>query len=285
MIKYLGIDENGYGPDLGPLVVTGVEIELEDPHLSKNVFNFIKDSKKLKWPSARAESTALGILKAAGLDALSFKRVLETFCINFDSITRICPSNLTPCFKDTSLPVWADTYIKFDLKILKIFVYIYCPLLFNNQLLRVKKKSLLNFMAFSSIWRKSKAEIVLADRLGGAITRYRKWFSLAGYQAVPVEEKDGLSVYDVQFLGRKFRVEFRQGADGVYLPVAMASIVGKYIREIYMHNLTEYVNSALGTAFPQINGYPGREDTKFVKENVHRLGLQVDCVIRKRSVD
>ena len=48
-LKIIGIDENGYGPLLGPLIVTGIKIELEgeDPLIAVSYTHLTLPTKRI----------------------------------------------------------------------------------------------------------------------------------------------------------------------------------------------------------------------------------------------
>ena len=76
---------------------------------------------------------------------------------------------------------------------------------------------------------------------------------------------------------------FRPEADGTSFEVALASIVSKYLRELFMHEFNEYWKTHLPDLAPTA-GYPG-DATRFLGEIEHlfaKLNLERDRIWRKR---
>jgi ribonuclease HII len=55
-----------------------------------------------------------------------------------------------------------------------------------------------------------------------------------------VAEGAEASTYEMRAGGRTVRLSFEVGADDLYLPVSLASMVSKYLRELLMDCMNEY---------------------------------------------
>ncbi len=86
---------------------------------------------------------------------------------------------------------------------------------------------------------------IVCDRLGGR-TRYRDLISreLAelelGFTVRTIEETDAHSGYEVDFGGTIVELSFMPEAESAHLPVAMASIAAKFVRELAMMRFNRY---------------------------------------------
>jgi ribonuclease HII len=82
---------------------------------------------------------------------------------------------------------------------------------------------------------------IQVDRQGGR-AHYRENLlrSFPGMDLRIVQEGDRTSVYELRTGGRMVRLSFEVEADDLYLPVALASMVSKYVRELLMECMNEY---------------------------------------------
>lgn len=82
---------------------------------------------------------------------------------------------------------------------------------------------------------------VVCDRLGGR-TRYAGALArvLPGATVVTIEESDELCRYRVERDGRRMVVLFMPECESAHLPVALASLVAKYVRELAMMRFNRY---------------------------------------------
>ena len=97
---------------------------------------------------------------------------------------------------------------------------------------------------------------IVVDRLGG------RWYYSDFLRATfpmrsltILEERADRSAYSIADGARTIRVSFEVGADGRHLPVALASLCAKYVRELFMRRL----NSHFGALDPRLAptaGYP-----------------------------
>jgi len=92
-LKIVGIDENGYGPLLGPLIITGIKIEMEgeDPLIETDVVQYrtpfrLKDSKYIFTRSShsykRGEQIVFEVFNLLGIKTKTFQELLNLISIN-----------------------------------------------------------------------------------------------------------------------------------------------------------------------------------------------------------
>ena len=117
---------------------------------------------------------------------------------------------------------------------------------------------------------------ILVDRQGGR-AHYRENLrrSFPGMDLRIVLEGDEVSTYELRQGSRLVRLSFQVKADDVYLPVALASMVSKYVRELLMECMNDYF-VALDPDLTPTAGY-WKDGTRFVEELRQRLpDLKVD---------
>jgi hypothetical protein len=147
---------------------------------------------------------------------------------------------------------------------------------YNTMVERVKNKSQVLFIAVTELIQglldRFPAEDlhIQVDRQGGR-TRYRESLlrSFPGGDLRIVQEGEGTSTYELRLGSRRVRLSFEVKADDRYLPVALASMVSKYIRELLMECMNRYF-LALDPALAPTAGY-WKDGTRFLEELRQRL--------------
>ncbi len=268
-VRVLGIDENGYGPMLGPLVVTGVLLEFDgEPfeELKTENFNFpikVQDSKKVfsRTPSSYAAGEILtwGILLAGGIESTDLRSMIMK--ISGEDV------NLHP---EIEVPVWARKAInleipaylrKVGIRVLEIKAKILQPLDFNEMIEFVDNKALLDYLLFEHLLYKMEFDfdIAMMGKIGGTKFYESNFFMRTGAQVVETyEEKKEMSGYRLKLPHREFDAYFILNGDEKYLPITLASIIGKYLREIFMLSLN--YEAGFKTPIPYASGY--RHDSR-----------------------
>jgi len=90
-----------------------------------------------------------------------------------------------------------------------------------------------------------------------------------------VQEGDRTSVYELRTGGRMVRLSFEVEADDLYLPVALASMVSKYIRELLMECMNEYF-VGMNASLKPTAGY-WKDGQRFVEDlRKHLPALEID---------
>jgi ribonuclease HII len=115
----------------------------------------------------------------------------------------------------------------------------------------------------------------------GGIRDYASRFSRFDSNRVEaLANRHGQRRYAVDGVGE---LRFEVDADARHLPVALASIVGKYVREVCMHRIGEfYQNDLPGLALA--SGYHDPVTTRFIETTEpsrRRLGIAPDCFRRQ----
>ena len=136
------------------------------------------------------------------------------------------------------------------------------------------------------LWRKCEGKRlrVVVDRQGGR-TRYlsplQRIFHGADFRIL--EESDTVSAYRIRQNGKVAEIVFTTGAESKHLPVALASMPSKYIRELFMELLNRFwARHVLGLT-PTAGYYTdGRRFFKEIASVVRRMGLSEELLYRSR---
>jgi ribonuclease HII len=276
MAVLVGIDEAGFGPILGPLVVSSSTFSLPDnllasdlwQILTKSVSNrrkylagrlLITDSKKAYTRSLgikHLERTVLTVLRCYGKEPATLSELVEVLCP--DCLERLSDY---PWYKDTRSyllsPDTADRTIAaavlvddlasngIELKALKS-----CCLdvaYYNKMVEAVKNKASVLFTATSQLIQAAYNDFpgenlhIVIDRQGGRM-HYRQNLQrmFPDMSMSIVRESPTVSSYDLQTDSGGMRVHFVVSADQQYLPVSLASMVSKYLREVLIGCMNRY---------------------------------------------
>jgi len=282
MLLYAGIDEAGYGPMFGPLLVSRTVMSIRDhspsdtlpdlwQHLAKAVCRTrskrkgripINDSKKIYSPASGLKHLELGVLSAAGLTDLK----PTTLCQWLDGIGETCHHNLNelPWYQPTQARPWADlptanspdelaiarsmlasTCEQAGVQLIDLGAAVVFENRFNRMVSATRSKAATSFTFVSShlraIWDRfsSQHPSVIVDRQSGR-THYRHLIAmtfpdtdLAVLQEDPKQSSYLLSAQRNQ-QKHSMTIRFEVDADANHMPVAIASMISKYTRELLM---------------------------------------------------
>jgi ribonuclease HII len=96
------------------------------------------------------------------------------------------------------------------------------------------------------------------------------------------EESEIASAYEVALPQRRFTVRFEVDSEAAHLPVALASMTAKYVRDLCMERLNRYFQSHMPELKPTA-GYYG-DGQRFIREIaavIERLAIDRDRLIRR----
>jgi len=288
-MTYVGIDENGLGPLLGPFVATGVSVVAGR---APGFHPVIADSKRV-FQSGRQESfrrieaTALAAARLAYGGRAEHPRAFLT------RVTGVSGCDAADPFCWNHLPdaaLWADSADvermvqalgrwlgEAGCRRLNISCGVVCPAELNRQFAAGISKSAVNLQSFISlIWQMAGAGGEVESGKVGGTRRYREALE-AAFPAARVSvlcEEPDLSRYSIAGQAH-ITVSFRQDVEEVSSLACLASIVGKYVREMFM----EAINRALGTG-ERISGY--RDPRTRAAVASAPAWLPARCLIRNR---
>jgi ribonuclease HII len=309
----VGIDENGLGPRLGPLIVTAVYARTEgEGHCiaegrpkgalakrlgdSKALVSFGDTALGEAW--ARAVAQEAGVGAPASPDALVLGMSVDSRAV----LESPCPSeHKGQCWATGAERFAADhklvSRISADLaslrgkgvSILGAHVAIVCTERLNEAVSRGFSRFATDLHAMERlalfIREKTHAEIDVTCGKVGGYNRYAGVFGpLAGRLHTTVSEGRARSEYRIAGLGR---LAFVRDADAGHLLVCMASLIGKWVRDLLMARVTRY-HRAHDPSLPEVSGYHDPVTARFVRLSAlarRARNVSDDCFERRPLPD
>lgn len=313
----VGIDEAGYGPTLGPLVVTATIFDspgvkecdlwelLNDIVSKKSSKNresiVVNDSKKLY-----SRSKGFGVLEESVLAFLfnlkdirkSFKELITDFSDLKDNDFNIYPWY---CNKDVLIPVDSkmENILKLSdalrlclknsgVKIVDVKSIPVCVHKYNCGIEKFGKKSDFLFDTCASllldIWKRfgEKSPAVYVDKHGGRnIYLHLLYPHFEGNFLKTHKESATESIYEVTSDTKNMFVHFVKGSETKHLPNALASMCSKYFRENFLRMFNSYwqenVENLKATAGYYVDAIRFLDDIDKVRKN---LEIKDEILIR-----
>lgn len=315
----VGIDEAGFGPILGPLVVSSSTFLLPHPLLGTDLWQILKksignkrkrlagrlliaDSKKAYSKSIgtrHLERTVLACLRCLGKEPATLTELLTLLCP--DCLERL---SYYPWYKDAGRQKIAgdeadkeiaSTVLKDDLasnaiELLELKSYCLDVAYYNKMVGSVKNKANVLFTATSRLIKDAFDNFVgdelqiIVDRQGGRV-RYRRILQrmFEDMELKILHESPTTSSYELQADGKAMRLHFVVDADERFLPVSLASMVSKYLRELLVYNINRYFASHCAELKPTA-GY-WKDGLRFIedlKANLPHVRYDSNQLIRCR---
>jgi hypothetical protein len=316
MAWVIGIDEAGYGPNLGPFVMTAVALRVPtdapadlwqclaaavrrdtDPDDGRLL---VADSKVVYSPARGLRPLELAVLAASAPDTnLVLDRYVQALYASSHVALRREPwySGATP------LPVaaaagpsteaqerFADACRRAGVACGLVRGVVVCAEQFNRLTDGAGSKGAVLRHGLADLvrkcWRLDGDEPLafFIDKHGG-----RNTYAAMLQDAVPEgfvrahHESRARSVYSVAGLRREVRWTFQPRADAEHFSVALASMVSKYVRELLMHEFNHFWQKHVPGLKPTA-GYPGDARRFFdgIRGAAERLGLAESQVWRRR---
>jgi ribonuclease HIII len=300
MALLVGIDEAGFGPILGPLVVSAVQFTIPDKLLKSDMWQLLSDSvsdskKHLSGRLLIADSKK-AYSRSAGIRHLQRTVLASLACLGekpqtFDELlTLLCPEcknrladypwyqgQLNHSFNANKddIAIAAKT-LERDLnanriKLLNINSFCFDVGYYNEIVGRVKNKSTMLFTAVCGLIQKAinnsngRNLQIIIDRQGGR-THYtqplRRMFS--GLDLKVLKENDKLSSYELAGASKTIRLHFVVKADDNHLPAALASMTSKFLRELLIQRINTYFASHCAELKPTA-GY-WKDGSRFIED-------------------
>jgi ribonuclease HII len=285
----VGVDENGLGPRLGPLVVTAVAARV-DEGARRSVLRSpsgvrgerIGDSKRLVsfGDSDLGEAWAHVLTRRAGLapaaspddliHALSIEPRAALHAPCPDAHRGQCWSAEGEAFASdakTTATLTSDAarLEKRGLSLLSAHVTIVCTQRINEQARRGISRFELDLHAMERLLlfvrARHGAELdATCGKVGGYHSYPRAFGPLSGHLFSTIEEGRARSAYRIAGLGE---VAFVRDADDSHVLVALASLVGKWVRDFLMKRITRYHREA-DASLEEVSGYHDPVTARFV---------------------
>jgi len=327
MVILVGIDEAGFGPILGPLVVSSSAFSL--PHhllttdlwqiLNKSIGSrrrrlagrmLITDSKKAYSRAAgikHLERTVLGALKCLGKEPTTLTELIELLCPSclerlsgypwYQGAESYCLSadfgelsRADAADRAIASAVLADDMASNGIELLEMKSYCLDVGYYNKMVASVKNKANVLFTTTSRLIKRAFDNFagddlqIIVDRQGGRV-HYRKHLQrmFSDMELKILRESPADSSYELQADGKGMRLHFVVGADKRFLPVSLASMVSKYLRELLIHNINRYFAGFHSDLKPTA-GY-WKDGSRFIEElktNIPGLQVNMEQLVRSR---
>lgn len=300
----VGVDENGLGPILGPLVTTAASFQLSrySParHATVGRELGIDDSKATAGfgQMALAEGLALALIEQLyGQPVHDLAALFE--CLLLDSPSSLqepCPRSAKPqCWSvPLALPCFGGDVAagramllgleKRGLRPVHVRSALACTGNLNTRLRAGQSRVEVDLELMERLVLDARAQLAEPVRaicgMVGGIRNYparMRHFPRAGL--LPVRAPLGTLAYEVTGVGH---VRFEIDADARHLPVALASMVGKYVRELWMARQNRFYQ-AHDESFADVSGYHDPVTRRFIAASATlRIALGIDdaCFIR-----
>jgi ribonuclease HII len=305
----LGADENGMGPRLGPLIASSVTLEISAYRRAalceRGLGLGLTDSKQTGGFGRMAllESVALALVEAAHgsrpdcVDALldcvapSLRAALQTRCPDASTAAQCWSVN-------PRLPVFGGDLAegarlvealrgRSSLRIVDVQSRLVCAGLLNERKARGQNKLEVDLALFEELVSHAAERyagggplLAICGMVGG-IRDYQARFSrFAAEQVQPLPSRRGQRRYQ---LGSVAELRFEIGADARHLPVALASMLGKYVRELSMRRIGDFYRRQV-PELPRASGYHDPVTSRFIEATEpdrKRLGIAADCFRRR----
>ncbi len=316
----IATDEAGYGPKLGPLVVVGslwkVSTKTADPFAVLRQIKFVAgrkiavgDSKKIFKPGVVGGLVSLRFvawtaLRCCGYNDPSLRRALESIAAkdieaiasapwlaNFDDILNLVSDALV-C--DELASTWSQGYerlvdVRSRILTAKQFNAA-CNVAYNkSDLLSATTLGIVDELVGLLHARDQSTRQfidVFCDRHGGrrfyaAVLQHTFADSLLTVESETATE----SVYRLTSEGRVMRVRFTVKGDS-FAPVALSSMIAKFLRECAMRSLNEYFSAKIPSPSPlrPSAGYPVDADRFLaeIAEVIRREKIKISDLVRSR---
>jgi ribonuclease HII len=310
----VGIDENGLGPRLGPMITTAVTIDFGDAYDAKKwrkrgLARGLTDSKATA--SSRrmgfAESVALAVAALSVNATANSDRLASAFIgsLHLDGDVGLrapCPTSATSALchgHDLELPAFGGSLEegmdairplvvgRSTLRIARVRTVVNCVGVLNREHAAGRNKLVLDLAAMERLSLDSSRSLgvdvhSLCGMIGGIrdVPRYASHIAPESYVAREADTNASCRAYDVAGVGS---MRFEIDADSGHLPVALASMVGKYLRELAMARIIG-LHRASGPSLESVSGYHDPVTARFVEASAplrRRLDIVDDCFERR----
>ncbi len=333
MALWAGIDEAGYGPLLGPLVVAGTAFHVPVTPQEGCLWSLLADAVSRRFATAdgrlvvndskavytparglRAlEEGVLGFRYSAGeppTDAGGFLCAVlhpsadvtdgTPWSEKVQDITLPLESNVSALASKAA--VLSEALRSSGVAFIGAQASVVLPSHFNRTVERTHNKANLLFqkvgLLLQSLWQRQRRfdacddrgvpapqeAFVLVDQHGGR-RRYRKLLRdvFPDCACDVLREEAGGSVYRLSDREQTMWVAFKKDGDRLALPTSLASMLAKYVRELYMHAFNAYWQGRLEGLKPTA-GYV-RDARRFLRDIapiIEQDGVDLLTLVRRR---
>jgi ribonuclease HII len=316
----IGIDEAGYGPLLGPLVSTAVAFKVPAEQVDASLWTLLRksvarrlrarDARLLITDSKKAYSQATGIrrLETAALSVLhAAGRSPSTLLGLLRILSPQLPNQLDeyPWYRDFDLELPVDCQadsLKIHANALArdladagiAFRGVWCEILleghFNRLVAGTRNKSVvLSDLAMRLIQRADESLrepnlTICIDKQGGRDAYgHTLMRSFESAHLHIIEEGPHCSRYELRGQPAVWTVSFMEKGEDHHLPVALASMFSKYLRELFMKGFNRFWQARLPDLVPTAGYYQdGQRFLQDIEAEVRRLEVPREHLVRSR---
>ena len=317
-----GIDEAGFGPVLGPLVVSAAAFETPDRSADMSMWRLlaaavsrrpakrrarvpIADSKKLYCrkrarPLQHLERAVLAMLATTGRKPRSLARLLRILAPEAAGLLRRYPWYAGA---DVALPHTVSTVevelaanslaAAMDMAQVRL-LSMRCQMIpageFNRIVRATRNKATTLFdttmRLVAYLWRRQGGQPmrIHIDRHGARRSYLRglqRAFESCDFKVI--DESERLSAYRITAAGRSAEIDFTVDGEDKHLPVALASMLSKYLRELMMLMLNRFWAERVPDLATTAGYYTdGRRFFREIQEAAGQLGIDKDLLYRCR---
>jgi ribonuclease HII len=302
-----GVDENGLGPLLGPLVTTAVTLEISqyrrEKHAAWGRELGIDDSKNTAGfgQMRSAEALALAVCEQLqGKPASCVDDLFGALLLDAPDVLRApCPKRSRPqCWSaEIALPCFGGdldegramlkALTSRKLRIVHARSAVACTGALNRCLRAGQSRvevdlELMERLVLDARARTDAPLLAICGMVGG-IRNYKD--KLRHFPTSALKERrgrDGSLAFELEEVGH---VRFEIDADARHLPVALASMIGKYVRELWMERQNRFYRGH-DPALEDVSGYHDPVTRRFIAQSEKlraRLGVEDDCFVRKNQ--
>lgn len=316
-----GIDEAGYGPMFGPLLIGRTIFSVPDPeadlwdllheavcrNLSRRRGRIaVNDSKKLKTPAAGIKHLELGCLAFAAIAGHRPSRVDQWLNVlgehEHHDLTQLpwyAPSSEQPWGELPTATTAGEIAVaramlsgvanKAALGVADLGAAVVFEDRFNRLVSATRSKAATSFTFVAGhlqhIWQQfgDQHPLVFIDRQSGR-THYRELLAMNFPDArlIELERSPKSCIYRLEKSPRQMEIRFEVNADSLHMPVALASMIAKYTRELLMARFNAFFKQRLPDVRPTA-GYAmdAKRWLADVEDHLPRLGIQPQCLCRR----
>jgi ribonuclease HII len=306
-----GIDEAGFGPLLGPLVVSSSVFQTQADLSGADLWQVLRrsvgrtrtrlagrllvaDSKKAYKRAegvGHLERSVLAALAGLGKEPADVTELIKCLCPDclprllqypwFQKLSSRCLPVGSPDLR-IAAKVFSQDMGENGVKLVDLRTCCLDVAYYNTLMGQVKNKSSVLFGTTTRLIQEildsfaDQSLHILIDRQGGRV-HYREHLlrSFPDMSLRIVQETEEKSAYEMRTDSRSMVLSFEVAADDHHLPVSLASMVSKYIRELLMDSMNAYFVS-LNPALKPTAGY-WQDGLRFLADlKAHLPDLRID---------